>query len=163
MLLFTASVWYLWICMTCKGLFLIRTLNLTWIFDLELSWVQYRKYVFVLKRVPAKFHWFHLNVEFFPPSCWFQFAKEEFGAVWEQLVCDPTIGCLLLIGGCYGAGRSHWVLRWCWGTSAGQWTDLSIILVTNSCLSWHRQKWDGYGCVLKASSCCQAAGCLIEA
>lgn len=109
--------------MTFKGLFSIHTLNLTWIFDLELSWVQYRKYVFVLKRVPAKIHWFHLNVEFFPPSCWFLFAKEEFGAVWEQLVCDPTIGCLLLIGGCYGAGRSHWVLRWCWGTSAGQWTE----------------------------------------
>jgi len=42
--------------MTFKGLFLIRTLNLTWIFDLELSWVENRKYVFVLKRVPAKFH-----------------------------------------------------------------------------------------------------------
>lgn len=121
-LLFTAFVWYLRFCMTFKGLFLIHILNLSMDIWFGAVMGMIRKYI-VLKRVPAKIHWFHLNVEFFPPSCWFLFAKEEFGAVWEQLVCDPTIGCLLLIGGCYGAGRSHWVLRWCWGTSAGQWTE----------------------------------------
>lgn len=49
--------------------------------------------------------------------------KRSLGAVWEQLVCGPTVGCLLLLGGCYGAGRSHWVLRWCWGTFEGRRTE----------------------------------------
>lgn len=57
--------------------------------------------------------------------------KRSLGAVWEQLVCGPTVGCLLLLGGCYGAGRSHWVLRWCWGTFEGRRTEaFSIFLVT---------------------------------
>lgn len=53
-------------------------------------------------------------------SCCFLFAKMEFGAVWAVSVWSAH-GLPAAVGvAMEQVGLS--VLRWCWGTSAGQWT-----------------------------------------
>lgn len=66
------------------------------------------------------------NLEFSPPSCGILFAKEEFEAVWAvselgvwAVRAPAAVGVAMEQAGC----RLQSVLGWCWGTSAGQWTE----------------------------------------